>query len=171
MVDATDASNAVLRVDGLTVSLPAGADRENAIEEISLAVHPNETLCVVGESGSGKSVTAQAVMGLLPKRQLTAKAGRIELQGEELLGASPSRLRALRGARMSMIFQEPMTALNPVIAVGRQIEEVLTTHTNMPRNAREQRVLEVMHAVNLPDPETLVRSYPHQLSAANASAS
>jgi len=156
--------DAVLKVDGLTVSLPAGADRANAIEDISLWVRPNETLCVVGESGSGKSVTAQTVMGLLPKRQLTAIAGRIELQGEELRGARPARLRALRGVRMSMIFQEPMTALNPVIAVGRQIEEVLTTHTDMDRSARERRVLEVMGAVNLPEPETLVRSYPHQLS-------
>ena len=164
MADPTGTNDAVLKVEGLTVSLPAGADRDNAIEDISLTVHPNETLCVVGESGSGKSVTAQAVMGLLPKRQLKATAGRIELQGEELLGASPARLRALRGARMSMIFQEPMTALNPVIAVGRQIEEVLTTHTDMPRGAREQRVLEVMRAVNLPEPETMVRSYPHQLS-------
>jgi peptide/nickel transport system ATP-binding protein len=154
----------VLKVDGLTVSLPRGADRANAIEDIRLWVRPNETLCVVGESGSGKSVTAQAVMGLLPKRQLTATAGRVDLQGEDLLSVSPARLRALRGARMSMIFQEPMTALNPVIAVGRQIEEVLTTHTDMAKTERERRVHEVMGAVNLPEPEALVRSYPHQLS-------
>ena len=157
-------SQRVLEVRGLTVRLPADADRENAIEDIALTVEAQETLCVVGESGSGKSVTAQAVMGLLPKRQLTAVAGEIRLQGEDLLSVSSRRLRKLRGARMSMIFQEPMTALNPVIAVGRQIEEVLTTHTAMAKAARRDRVLEVMGAVGLPEPDTLRHSYPHQLS-------
>ena len=154
----------VLDIRNLTVRLPVGADRENAIEDIALTVHPRETLCVVGESGSGKSVTAQAVMGLLPKRQLTAVAGSILLQDEDLLSISARRLRQLRGARMSMIFQEPMTALNPVITVGRQIEEVLTTHTSMAKAKRLARVLEVMAAVGLPEPITLRHSYPHQLS-------
>ena len=154
----------VLDIRGLTVRLPVDADRENAIEDISLTVDAQETLCVVGESGSGKSVTAQAVMGLLPKRQLTAVAGKILLQNEDVLSVSSGRLRQLRGARMSMIFQEPMTALNPVVVVGRQIEEVLTTHTGMAKTARRSRVLEVMVAVGLPEPETLRHSYPHQLS-------
>ena len=157
-------SQRVLDIRGLTVRLPADADRENAVEDIALTVQAQETLCVVGESGSGKSVTAQAVMGLLPKRQLTAVAGEIRLQDEDLLSVSSGRLRQLRGARMSMIFQEPMTALNPVIAVGRQIEEVLTTHTAMAKSARRARVLEVMAAVGLPEPDTLRHSYPHQLS-------
>jgi peptide/nickel transport system ATP-binding protein len=155
---------AILDIKGLTVSLPDDADRRNAVEDIDLSVGPQETLCVVGESGSGKSVTAQAVMGLLPKRQLTATAGEIRLQDEELLSATPRRLRELRGARMSMIFQEPMTALNPVIAAGRQIEEVLTTHTKMSKAARRDRVLEVMEAVGLPEPDLLRQSFPHQLS-------
>ncbi len=154
----------VLRIDGLTVGLPPGADRANAVEDIDLALDTDETLCVVGESGAGKSVVAQAVMGLLPRRQLAVTGGSVELLDEELIGASPARLRALRGARMSMIFQEPMTALNPVIAVGRQIEEVLTAHTKMPARARSERVQAVMKAVNLPDPERLAVRYPHQLS-------
>lgn len=154
----------VLSVDGLTVELPKGADRRNAVSDISLSVNPNEILCVVGESGSGKSVSAQAVMGLLPKGQLTAVAGTIQLQGESLLDASPRRLRALRGSRMAMIFQEPMTALNPVIRVGAQIEEVFAEHTDLDRTARRSKVLDLLNAVNMPDPEALRDAYPHQLS-------
>ena len=154
----------VLEVRGLTVSLPPRADRANAVEDIDLEVRRREILCVVGESGSGKSVTAQAVMGLLPKKQLSAVAGAVRLQGEELLGAPPARLRQLRGHRMAMIFQEPMTALNPVLTIGDQIEEVLTTHTGMGRAARASRVVELMNSVNLPEPESLRRTYAHQLS-------
>ena len=108
----------VLRIEALTIALPKGADRRHAVEEVSLAVEPRQIVCLVGESGSGKSVTAHGVMGLLPKGQLTAVAGSIALQGEELLGAPESRLRDLRCTRMSMIFQEPMTALNPVMSCG-----------------------------------------------------
>jgi peptide/nickel transport system ATP-binding protein len=118
----------VLSIDGLSVGLPKGSDRLHAIDNVSLAVDPGEIVCVVGESGSGKSVTAQAVMGLLP-RELKVDAGGIVLEGENVLAASPARLRALRGKRMSMIFQEPMTSLNPVMSVGDQIAEVLEIHT------------------------------------------
>ena len=155
---------AVLAVDGLTVRLPPGADRANAIEKVSLAVEADETLCVVGESGSGKSVTAQAVMGLLPRGQLAVAGGRIELLGENLTTAPPARLRALRGARMAMIFQEPMTALNPVMPVARQIDEVLCAHTRLPSRARAERVRAAMTDVDLPEPERLGTMYPHQLS-------
>ncbi|MBI3516455.1 MAG: ABC transporter ATP-binding protein [Proteobacteria bacterium] len=154
----------VLEVRGLTVRLPAGADRPNAIEAIDLAVAPREIVCVVGESGSGKSVTAFSIMGLLPKGQLVPTSGEVRLQGEELLTATPQRLRALRGSRMSMIFQEPMTALNPVIPVGDQIAEVLETHGAATGGARAPRILELLNAVRLPDPERLGRAYPHQLS-------
>ena len=118
----------VLSVENLTVKLPDHADRLNAIEEISFDVRPNEILCVVGESGSGKSVTAHTVMGLLPPKQLKPTAGRILLQDENLFEKSELDLREMRGAKMSMIFQEPMTALNPVVTVGDQIEEVLRIH-------------------------------------------
>ncbi|MSO75892.1 MAG: ABC transporter ATP-binding protein [Alphaproteobacteria bacterium] len=154
----------VLDIRGLTVRLPRGADRPNAIERVNLAVYPGEILCVVGESGSGKSVTAFSVMGLLPKRQLVAVAGEVRLLGEDVLQASPARLRALRCSRMAMIFQEPMTALNPVIPVGAQIEEVLSTHTDMGASERHARVIELMTAVRLPEPERLVGTYPHQVS-------
>ena len=154
----------VLSVENLTVKLPDHADRLNAIEEVSFDVRPNEILCVVGESGSGKSVTAHTVMGLLPPKQLKPTAGRILLQDENLFEKSELELREMRGAKMSMIFQEPMTALNPVVTVGDQIEEVLRIHR--PSNPKERARLcnEVMEAVNLPEPEKLRKSYPHQLS-------
>ncbi len=154
----------VLEIQRLTVELPKGADRANAIEDLSLAVGAREILCLVGESGSGKSVTAHSIMGLLPKGQLRPVAGRVLLQGEDLLRLSELRLRDLRGTAMSMIFQEPMTALNPVMSCGAQIEEVLSTHTGLDPGARRQRILEVMARVQLPDPAALVHAYPHQLS-------
>jgi peptide/nickel transport system ATP-binding protein len=153
----------VLSARALTVALPRGADRRNAVEDVSFDVGRGEIVCIVGESGSGKSVIAHTVMGLLPPA-LKAVGGQIILEGEELLGASGKRLRELRGSRMSMIFQEPMTALNPVVNIGRQIAEVLSVHTDMQPRDRQARVLKVMEAVNLPDPERLMETYPHQLS-------
>ena len=158
------AGSAVLQIEGLSVALPKGADRRYAVEEVSLSVRSGEILCLVGESGSGKSVTAHSVMGLLPKGQLKPVAGRVLLEGEDLLRASDDRLRQLRCTRMSMIFQEPMTALNPVMTCGEQIDEVLRTHTDLPPAARTQRILAIMRDVRLPDPELLLHAYPHQLS-------
>jgi peptide/nickel transport system ATP-binding protein len=154
----------VLSIEGLTVALPEGADRAHAVTELSLSVNPGEILCVVGESGSGKSVTAQAVMGLLPKKQLIATGGRILLDGEDTLAATPSRLRELRGTRMAMIFQEPMTALNPVMRVGDQIAEMLDIHTDMNSEQQRQKVMEMMDSVQLPDVSQMIDVYPHQLS-------
>ncbi|MCY4589742.1 MAG: ABC transporter ATP-binding protein [Alphaproteobacteria bacterium] len=157
-------TDTALTVSGLTVELPKGTDRRHAIEEIDLHVGRREILCLVGESGSGKSVTAHSVMGLLPKDQLTAVAGSIRLEGEELRHATEDRLRDLRCTRMSMIFQEPMTALNPVMSCGRQIDEVLQTHTSLDQQARTAKILDIMEQVRLPDPRRLFSSYPHQLS-------
>lgn len=157
-------SGPVLEIRNLTVGLPKGADRKNAVENVSFHVNPGEIVCVVGESGSGKSVTAFSVMGLLPKGQLAATGGEILLEGENVLTATPSRLRALRGTRMSMIFQEPMTALNPVVTCGEQIDEVLQIHTDLGATERKEKVLAVMKAVSLPDPEKMFDAYPHQLS-------
>ncbi|TNF59604.1 MAG: ABC transporter ATP-binding protein [Rhodobacteraceae bacterium] len=153
----------VLEVSGLTVSLPKNADRPNAVEDISFTVAPGEIVCVVGESGSGKSVTASAVMGLLPDA-LRPTGGRTLLEGEDTLKAEKSRLRDLRGTRMAMIFQEPMTALNPVTRVGEQIAEMLEIHTSMTAAERRSRAIETMDAVHLPDPEKMVDAFPHQLS-------
>ncbi len=162
-MSAPDEAN-VLELERLTVELPAGADRRHAIEDVSLRVAAREILCLVGESGSGKSVTAHSIMGLLPKGQLRPVAGRIRLQGEDLLRLSETRLRDLRGTRMAMIFQEPMTALNPVMSCGAQIDEVLAAHTRLDPSARLERILKVMAEVQLPEPAALVHAYPHQLS-------
>jgi peptide/nickel transport system ATP-binding protein len=153
----------VLDVQGLTVRLPPGADRPHAVENVSFKVAPGEIVCVVGESGSGKSVTAHAIMGLLPS-QLTTSGGRVLLEDDNVLARSAADLRRMRGDRMAMIFQEPMTALNPVMRVGDQIAEVLTIHTDLDEAARRRRVLEVMESVRLPDVERTIDAYPHQLS-------
>jgi peptide/nickel transport system ATP-binding protein len=153
----------VLDVKDLAVKLPGDADRTHAVEGISFSVGAGEIVCVVGESGSGKSVTAQAVMGLLP-RELTPETGETLLLGEDTLRAEKRRLRDLRGTKMAMIFQEPMTALNPVAKVGEQIAEVLEIHTTLSASERRKRAIEIMESVHLPDPERMVDSYPHQLS-------
>ncbi|MDE2061875.1 MAG: ABC transporter ATP-binding protein [Bradyrhizobium sp.] len=153
-----------LAIENLVVSLGQNPRADRVIDGVSLDVHERETLCLVGESGSGKSVTSLAVMGLLPKGTLAATGGHIKLAGEELIGASDRRLRQLRATTMAMIFQEPMTALNPVVPVGRQIDEVLRTHTRLDKRARRTRILEMMEQVRLPEVERIFASYPHRLS-------
>jgi peptide/nickel transport system ATP-binding protein len=158
-----DPDQPVLEIRDLSIALPRGGDRRHAVSKVSLAVRRGEIVCLVGESGSGKSVIAQAVMGLLNK-QLPVLGGQILLEGEDLLQADEGRLRALRCARMSMIFQEPMTALNPVMRCGEQIDEVLATHTKLDSAQRRERVRQVIDEVGLPDPDRMYESYPHQLS-------
>ena len=157
-------SSAILEIQDLVVDLPEGADRPHAVSGVSLTLERNEILCLVGESGSGKSVTARAIMGLLPGPHVRASAGRILFRGEDLLKAPHSRLRALRGSEISMIFQEPMTALNPVKTVGQQIDEAIAVHSRMPNSQRLVRIMDRLSAVHLSEPERVVRSYPHQLS-------
>jgi ABC-type microcin C transport system duplicated ATPase subunit YejF len=154
----------VLDIDNLVVGLGKKPGGARIIDGISLRVHQGETLCVVGESGSGKSVTSLTVMGLLQKGALVPSSGSIKLVGEELLTASDRRLRQLRATRMAMIFQEPMTALNPVVPVGRQIDEVLRVHTELDARARRRKILAMMEHVRLPDVERIFGSYPHRLS-------
>jgi len=153
----------VLSVKDLTIALPDNADRKHAVSKVSFDVNPGEVLCLVGESGSGKSVIAFSIMGLLA-RALSVESGSISLQGEELTTVTPDRLRELRCTRIGMIFQEPMTALNPVMSCGDQIDEVLEEHTALSGAERKQKVLDMIEQVHLPDPERMYRSYPHQLS-------
>src|SRR3954464_7137013 len=154
----------VLDIDNLVVGLGKNPRNERIIDGVSLQVRERETLCLVGESGSGKSVTALSVMGLLQKGSLVPSGGSIKLVGEELLSASDRRLRQLRATTMAMIFQEPMTALNPVVPVGRQIDEVLRAHTKLDAKARKKRILDMMEQVRLPQVERIFASYPHRLS-------
>lgn len=153
-----------LKISALTVQAGHGTARRPVIENISFEVYPGETLCVVGESGSGKSVTSLAAMGLLPKGVLAATAGSILLGNDDVLQATPDRLRALRASRIAMVFQEPMTALNPVQKVGRQIDEVLRLHSRLGASERRKQVLAMLESVHLPDIERVYNAYPHQLS-------
>ena len=157
------ANPAILEVRNLTIALPSDGDRSTAVRNVSFTVGHGEIVCLVGESGSGKSVIAQGVMGLLPKT-LPVTAGQILLQGEDITHAPLSRLRELRATRMSMIFQEPMTALNPVMTCGDQIDEVLAQHSRLSPMERREKVLAIVREVLLPEPERMVASYPHQLS-------
>ncbi|PPQ44390.1 ABC transporter ATP-binding protein [Rhodopseudomonas palustris] len=154
----------VLEIDNLVVRLGRSGHGDKVIDGISLNVRAGETMCLVGESGSGKSVTSLTTMGLLPKGVLQASGGEIRLAGENVLAASERRLRQLRASRMAMIFQEPMTALNPVVPVGKQIDEVLRFHTDLPARERRRRILDMMQQVRLPDVERIFASYPHRLS-------
>jgi peptide/nickel transport system ATP-binding protein len=153
----------ILTISDLTVRT-TGRPSRAVVDAISLDIKPGETLCVVGESGSGKSVTALSIMGLLPRGALAATGGSILLEGEDLLQVGPERLRALRATRMAMVFQEPMTALNPVERVGKQIDEVLQTHGGLSSSERREQVLAMLEAVHLPNPASIYDAYPHQLS-------
>jgi peptide/nickel transport system ATP-binding protein len=157
-------TDTILDIRDLVVSLGKKPEAQRIIDRISFQVASGETLCVVGESGSGKSVTSLTVMGLLQKGTLVPTAGSVKLVGEELLTASENRLRQLRATTMAMIFQEPMTALNPVVPVGRQIDEVLRAHTSLDARARRKRILDMMEQVRLPQVERIFASYPHRLS-------
>ncbi len=153
----------ILSVRGLTVDLPSAMDRAHAVRDISFDLRRNEILCIVGESGSGKSVTANAIMGLLP-RTLTIRSGDIELQGRNLLGLSDRELRDLRGRVVSIIFQDPLSALNPLMRIGDQIAEQMEAHHIGTPETRRKRVVELLTEVGLPEPETIQHQYPFRLS-------
>jgi peptide/nickel transport system ATP-binding protein len=157
-------STQLLNIRDLHIALPAGADRDHAVEELNLDLAEGETLCIVGESGSGKSLTGRAVMGLLPAPHVRVEKGEINFNGEDIVKISYDRLREIRGSEISMIFQEPMTALNPVMTIGNQIDEVFRFHVNMSTKERVQRSIKLLGDVDLPDPEKIIGTYPHELS-------
>jgi peptide/nickel transport system ATP-binding protein len=159
----TDAADAILSIDHLSVRLPAGADRARALTDVSLSIAANEILCVVGESGSGKSVMANTVMRLLPN-EVSVDGGRILFEGRDLASASPAEMRKVRGAGIAMIFQEPMTALNPLRTIGDQIGEMFSIHTGLSRSEINARVLALLADVRIPDPALAAKAYPHELS-------
>jgi peptide/nickel transport system ATP-binding protein len=155
----------LLRIEELSVALPRGGDRAFAVENVSLQVARNEIVCLVGESGSGKSVTAHAILKLLPP-EVEVASGAIRFGATDIATADEAAMRNLRGGAIAMIFQEPLSALNPLARVGDQIAEVILTHANpRPQHAAlDARVQELIAAVGLPDPATLARAYPFQLS-------
>ena len=154
----------LLAITDLHVSFGRGADAVEAVRGVSLAVDRGESVAIVGESGSGKSVTALSVLRLLPYPRAWHPGGRIEFDGEALLDASPGAMRSLRGRRVSMIFQEPMTSLNPLHTVEKQIREALRLHQSISVAAARERVLELLDLVHLKDAVLRLASYPHQLS-------
>ncbi len=153
----------VLSVRGLSVRLPKEMERSHAVQDVSLDLLRGEILCIVGESGSGKSVTASAVMGLLPEVMKT-DAGEILYGGRDLLKLPEKARRDLRGKAIAMVFQDPLSALNPLMTVGDQIEEVLVTHGVGDRASRKARVLALLLEVGLPDPPLMAVQYPFRLS-------
>src|SRR5882672_2546485 len=156
-------SDAILTLEGLGARLPSGADRPYALSDVSLAIAANEILCVVGESGSGKSIMANAIMRLLPS-QVSISAGRVMFEGRDLATATTTEMRSVRGAGIAMIFQEPMTALNPLRTIGDQIGEMFSIHTDLSNAAIRAKVQALLEDVRIPDPKGAARAYPHELS-------
>lgn len=154
----------LLEVHDLTVEFPTSKGPARAVDGVGFSLWEGEVVGLVGESGCGKSATALALLGLLPPGRGRAAAGRILFQGEELRTAPERRLRDLRGNRIAMIFQEPMTALNPVLTVGEQVAEVLRRHRALGRRAAWARAEELLGEVGIPAPGERARDYPHQLS-------
>jgi len=147
-----------LEITDLTITIGGRA----VVDGVSLSIGAGERLGVIGESGSGKSLTALAVLGLLPTGAVVT--GSIRWNGRELVGLPDKQLAAIRGREIGIVFQEPMTALNPIRTVGQQIGEPLAIHYGLPRSERNERVLRIVERVALPDPAEIVRRYPHQLS-------
>ncbi|WP_425584076.1 ABC transporter ATP-binding protein [Variovorax defluvii] len=153
----------LLSIRDLSIALPAGGDRPYAVKNVSYDIRAGEILCIVGESGSGKSMSANAIMGLLP-HYLKPEAGEILLDNRDLLKLDEETLRDMRGREMAMIFQEPLSALNPLQTVGEQIAEVMRVHDACPGDGRERRLLELLEFVGLPDPASIRHSWPFRLS-------
>ena len=156
-------SDALLSVENLHVRFWTQRGTVHAVNGISFAIAPGQTLGIVGESGCGKSVTSLALLGILPRAGRVA-AGRAHFGGRDLLALPDKELRRIRGREIAMIFQDPMTSLNPVLTVGRQIREALETHFGMDRKPAEQRAAELLDQVGIPDAKSRVRDYPHQFS-------
>ncbi|BCH29287.1 ABC transporter ATP-binding protein [Mesorhizobium sp. L-8-10] len=154
----------ILRVENLAISL-VGADAAwPLVSELSFEIRRGETLCLVGESGCGKSLTALSIIGLLDRKLLRPTAGRILFEGRDLLALPEPEMRALRGNRIAMVFQEPMTSLNPVQRIGRQIAEVIAQHRGTGEAAAEAEAVALLDRVRIPDARRRAREYPHQLS-------
>lgn len=153
----------LLEVKNLNVSFNIRKQSYPALEDISFIIKPNQVVGIVGESGSGKSLTAQSVMGILPGNACI-ESGSMRIDGEELVGKSEKAWAGIRSNDISMVFQEPMTALNPLMKVGAQVAEVLKKHTRLSKAARKQKTLQMMNEVGLPRVESLYHAYPHELS-------
>jgi oligopeptide/dipeptide ABC transporter ATP-binding protein len=154
----------LLRIQNLSVEFETDDGIVHAVDDVSLEVGKGKTVCLVGESGCGKSVTSQAIMRLIQQPPGKISSGEILFEGRDLLKLDGRQIRAVRGAEIAMVFQDPMVSLNPVYTCGYQIAELLRTHTEMSRAQAMDKAVELLRQVRIPDPEKRVREYPHQLS-------
>lgn len=154
---------AILTVENLSIDIPTETGTLHAVRNIGFDLKPGETLCIVGESGSGKSLTSLALMGLLGS-SIKTKANRMSFDGIDLIRAGKRQMRSLRGARMSMIFQEPMTSLNPAFTIGDQLIEAMTLHVKGPKSDARKRAIDLLQKVGITSAESRMSQYPHQLS-------
>ena len=159
----------LLAIEALTVAFRSERGEATAIDDVSLSLEPGEILGIVGESGSGKSVTALSVVGLLPEPAARVVSGRVVFEGQVLTGMADHRLRRIRGPGIGMVFQEPMTSLNPVFSIGEQITETLAAHAHQPGGERDggkrrDRAVEMLERVGIPSAARRLGDYPHQLS-------
>jgi oligopeptide/dipeptide ABC transporter ATP-binding protein len=157
-----DEANALLVVENLTVTFPTDDGPVNAVRGVSYTVRSGEAIGIVGESGSGKSVSSMAIMGLLPKS--ARLSGSVRFRGKELLGMSEKEYTSFRGDRIAMIFQDPLTSLNPVYTVGKQIAEAVLAHNDVSHKVARERAIELLQVVGIPFPEQRVDNFPHELS-------
>jgi oligopeptide/dipeptide ABC transporter ATP-binding protein len=154
----------LLEVENLSVTFPIDGGRMTVVEDVSFSVDKGTTLCVVGESGSGKSVTGLAVMRLLDSSATVGQESEVRFQGKNLLALGEREMQRVRGTKIAMIFQEPMTALNPVYTVGYQVAEVVRQHQGVSRKVASERVVELLELVGIPDSKSRMSDYPHQMS-------
>jgi len=164
-LDADDRQDdAIIDARNIAVTFRVEHGTVEAVKDISFQLYRGETIAIVGESGSGKSVTARTVMGLLTKRASVSKSATVRFNGDDILKFSSRQRRALRGNRISMIFQEPMSSLNPIYTIGSQIVEAIRVHSRLSRKEAEARALDLLRQVQIPEPEARLKQYPHQLS-------
>jgi len=155
---------AIIDARNIAVTFKVEHGTVEAVKDISFQLYRGETIAIVGESGSGKSVTARTIMGLLTKRASVSKTATVRFNGDDILKFSSRQRRALRGNRISMIFQEPMSSLNPIYTIGSQIVEAIRVHSKLSRKQAEARALDLLRQVQIPEPEARLKQYPHQLS-------
>ncbi len=154
----------LLKVEGLTIAFKIDGEKVNVVDDVSFRLYPHETLAIVGESGCGKSVTSLSIMRLIPSPPGFIEAGRVLFEGEDLLQISEEEMRSIRGNKISMIFQEPMTSLNPVFTVGSQVMDAFLIHQHLSKAEARERTVEMLRMVGIPSPERVVDEYPHELS-------
>jgi ABC-type dipeptide/oligopeptide/nickel transport system ATPase component len=155
---------ALLDVHNLSIAFHTRNGSITAVENASFKLEPGQTLCIVGESGSGKSVLCSSIMGLLPTPPARIESGVINLDGKNIINMDNGPLRALRGNRIAMIFQDPMTSLNPYMKIGNQVIEPICLHKNLSRKAAWEQAIKMISNVGLSDPYQLMKKYPHELS-------